>query len=176
MQLQVGDIATWVGAVGTTGAFAVSLILLSQALKDRRVSQAQRVAAWQLDIQPASQPASSDVSYEAVITYRLINNNDTPIYNIVLGARCGVHGNYVRQVGSLGPHETRDVRVYLPSPPRTDQYPPDIAFTDNAGRVWYRNGCQGALKQIDVYKVSKLINVAPGAYGSLDKHPTLYLK
>ena len=48
--VQLGDVATWVGALGTTGAFTVSLLLLRQAVQDRRVAQAKHVAAWQVEI------------------------------------------------------------------------------------------------------------------------------
>lgn len=172
MQFQFGDLATWVGALGTTGAFGVSLTLLYQALKDRRVSQAQRVVAWQVEIQPATTP---DATYVAVIIYRLLNGNDTPVYNVVFQAPCGVRGTFVKHIGLLAPNETRDIRVYLPGAPRASQYPPNIAFTDSAGRYWYRRGDRGALKQIRSSQVEELIKEDPGAYESIDEHPTLHM-
>ncbi len=43
MTVRLGDLPSWFAAVGTVGAFGVSLWLLRQQMQDRRVQSADRI-------------------------------------------------------------------------------------------------------------------------------------
>lgn len=171
--MQWGDLATWVGAIGTTGAFGVSLFLLWQSLEDRRKGQARLVAAWQHGISVEGGSVNG-VEYHASITYHVSNNSQEPVYNVVMGAMCGVRGSFVRHLGVLGPLEKREVTILLVGSPRAEQYAPSLAFVDADGRQWLRDG-RGQLRTSTAVHVSEEIREDAGAYSSLAEHPTLHL-
>lgn len=174
--IQFGDVATWVASLGTTGAFGISLLLLRQNLQDRRASQARFVAAWQDKIVPAHKPVyPKNVPYEAIIKYNLLNNSDEPVYGLSLAANCGTLGTFVRNIGVLGPHESRTISIWLPGNPRAEQYPPAITFIDATGIQWLRD-FQGRLKDTNMSKAMVVIKEDPGAYGSIEAHPTLRME
>lgn len=176
LHLQVGDLATWAEAIGTVGAFTVSLILLKQSFNDKRAGQAKLVAAWQYGkILPRTVEISPTPTYQAIVTYRVLNNSSEPIYNVMLGVMCGVLGTFVRRLGAIGPHESTDINIWLPSSPRAEQYAPDLAFVDAAGHQWIRTS-RGLLSQTTPVKVTQLIKEDAGAYGAVSKHPTLRLE
>ena len=91
-----GDVPTWAAAVGTIGAFTVSLALLARQIADRRretverrTSQARLVSAWisELRLPEGGSPA---------IVLLLRNPSEQPIYEVQLRVPVGVRGTFVR--------------------------------------------------------------------------------
>lgn len=101
----------------------------------------------------------------------LVRNGSTePVYGVIVRVEVGVRGTYVREVGVMGPGETRELQVviagYLKLVPA-----PDITFKDAAGRSWTRLG-SGKLTEGGP---APPFAEDPGAYPSLEAHPTLSL-
>ena len=86
------DVASWLAAIGTVGAFAVSLRLLAMDLAARRVGQASLVAAWL-----AGDPAS----WGTDLRVRVSNQSDQPVYDLKVfleltgGQHCLIHQSRV---------------------------------------------------------------------------------
>lgn len=177
---QLGDIATWIGSIGTTGAFGVSLYLLGQTIKDRRATQAKQVACWQDGpIVPAEIPFSPEVDYSAIIKYTVRNSSQEPVYDVRLAAPCDLLGTFVKDCGVIGPLDEKEVRFWLPAGQanklyRAD-YSPRLTFVDTAGKQWYRDG-NGKLSNIQSKQVAELIKEDPGVFESIDEHPTLHMQ
>lgn len=165
----ITDLPSWLSAVGTVGAFAVALFLLGVQIwdrrgeaQDRRMAQARLVSTWWSDVlhEPEPQP---------VLVILVRNGSAEPVYGVLVRVQVGVRGTYVRQVGVLGPGETRELQVviagYLKLVPA-----PDITFKDAAGRTWMRPGT-GELTE---GAPSPPFAEDPGAY-SIENHPTLAL-
>jgi hypothetical protein len=129
--MALGDVATWVAAVGTVGTFSVSLALLYRADTDRRMAQARLTSAWMAEMTHG--PGRPE------LTYLIRNDSQQPVYDLQLKAMCGVRGTFVRWIGTLGPTETRELKIRLPGYPRASEYQPAITFVDSAGRRWLRD-------------------------------------
>jgi hypothetical protein len=157
----------WTG-IGTMGAFTVALFLFGVQIWDRRAEaherrmvQARLVSTWlgnvlkERDVQP-------------ILVILVCNGSAEPVYGVAMQVEVGVRGTFVRDLGVLGPGETRELQIevpgYLKSMPR-----PDIAFKDSAGRKWVRRGT-GEILEGDPNPAFQL---DPGAYMSIEKHPTL---
>jgi hypothetical protein len=79
--LQLGDLATWVGGVGTAGALYLTWRLLritrqeqSGAWAEQREAQARLVSAWCDHVKPLSKNGPH------AVTVTLQNSSDEPIY------------------------------------------------------------------------------------------------
>jgi hypothetical protein len=171
----IGAMATEIAAVGTVGALAVALYLLSLQLKDRRAevsekrsAQARLVAAWVADMAEKPQP-NDGVFYE--ITVHAFNASDEPVYNVVIKTEVGVRGSFVRRPYVLGPGDRRQFDILAPGFPHM-QPPVAISFVDSAGRQWIREP-GGALHQPRPDELVALNTEEPGAYASIQDHPTL---
>jgi hypothetical protein len=160
-----GDAPSWFAAIGTVGAFGVSIFLFARSQIDRRLGQARLITAWQKQINVRAKPYP-------IITYVVRNDSQEPAFNVVMGAMCGVRGTYVRHIGVIGPGEFKELRIFLAGSPRAEQYAPDLAFVDAAGRQWLRNS-RGKLMGASQLVVANIIKEDAGAYGSLAEHPTL---
>lgn len=44
--IDLGDVPTWIGALGTVSAFFIALIIYGRSVRDRRKDQARRVSGW----------------------------------------------------------------------------------------------------------------------------------
>jgi hypothetical protein len=173
MSVDLGDLPAWMGAVGTVGALAVSLWLIRQQMKDRRLQNAERraaqahlVAGWMeyLDLEARPFP-------ELVIMVR--NGSDLPVYEVGFQVMVGTSGTFVRYIGSLGPYETREFRIPIPATSGADVYAPEIQFRDVGQRRWLRSS-SGILKALSENELVTFTE-DPGAYGSYSEHPTLSL-
>lgn len=171
--MSLGDLATWVGSVGTAGALIVSLWLLGREQSDRRhresearASQAALVAAWIAGVDPLAKPHPE-------IRIRIRNANMTPIYDVSFQFAAGVRGTWVRSFWGMGPQETREFLILIPGYIRAEPKAPRLTFTDSVGRQWLREP-DGDLQEL-----------APGSWihfeedpaqaGTIDQHPTLHL-
>jgi len=108
------------------------------------------------------------------LIYLVRNASDEPVYGVVMNAMCGVHGTFVRFLGTLGPGEARELRIRLPGSARAGEYPPALAFVDSAGRQWLRDA-RGKLNTASAEKADLHQTEDPGTYPSIEEHPTLRL-
>jgi len=174
---------TALAAVGTVGAFAVALYLMGVQLLDRRADaeerrtqQARLVNAWfeeALPVQAVEAVPGDEPKYFAV--HVLVRNGSSEaVYGVIVRTHVGVLGDYVRYPTTLGPGETRGLRILVPpddmhiGTPRVS-----IVFRDSAGRMWMR-GEHGALTTPTQAEIQAFIKDSPGAY-TQDTHPTLAL-
>lgn len=160
------------GAIGTVGAFAVSLYLLGQQLwttgAESRTKQARLVAAW-IDQFDADGTPTADCSV------LVCNGSDEPVFGVILQVPLGVRGTFVRHVGVLGPHETRELTIVAPAVARRENPAPELGFTDIGGRTWIRMGRTGQLRETSRHEMrTKLGTERPGAF-TTESHPTLKL-
>ncbi len=181
--MTLGDAASLSSAVGTIGAFGVALYLLFVQIRDRRLeagdrrtAQARLVSAWFDDVSPFTDfaaPTGSPAKFLEVII--LVRNGSTePVYRVVVRVKVGVLGEFVRLPGTLGPGETRELRILVPPDDMHIGSPQvSVMLRDSAGRQWKRSG-DGALTQPDENEIRVFMQDSPGAY-TLENHPTLSL-
>lgn len=162
-------------ALGTVGAFAVGLYLLGIQIRDRRneaqeklTAQARLVAAWVAGIAERPQ-ADNSVFYD--ITVQAYNASAEPVYSVVIKTEVGVRGSFVRRPFVLGPGDRREFSVLAPGYPR-GQPAVAISFVDSAGRQWLRRPT-GNLYHPLPDELALHNTEEPGAYSSIDQHPTL---
>lgn len=166
--VKLGNLPEWVGAIGTIGAFAGSLVLIGRQIgewkhaeEDRRRRHAENVTAWVQDYLATEKPYP-------LIVLRVANNNPTAIYHVALNLNVGVRGRFCRWLNTLGPYETREIKIPLPGSPRSNLLIPDVAFVDAGGLAWTRkNG------ELLTGQSKDIFDVDPGAYPSITEHPTL---
>ena len=135
--------------------------------QDRRTAQARLVSAWLSDYLPESQPFP-----ELVILVR--NGSAEPAYSVNVNVDVGPRGAFTRRLGTLGPGETRELRIAIPGQPRSDDPGPAIMFTDSAGRPWLR-GPSGTLRKPTTDEIHEQLQESAGAYADASAHPTLEL-
>jgi len=175
-----GNWAEWVAAVGTSGALFFAFISLRiERAKDRILSrqqaesaeraQASLVAGWMHDF--ATDGITRDFP-DLVIRVR--NGSDLPIYGVTVSAEVGVRGKFYRALGAMAPHETREIHIPIPAPPRMAEVTPSLMFSDTGGRVWYREP-SGTLRHPTDEDRDSHFKAHPGAYESMEEHPTQYL-
>lgn len=176
--MPLGNWAEWVAALGTTGALIFALIglhieraknraLAERQNQDQERSQARLVAGWMHDAVFEGKQGFPD------LLLRVRNGSDLPVYMLTLSAEFGVAGTFHRVMGSLAPHETREMRIPVPSIRPVDATP-SLMFTDAAGLKWYRTS-RGDLRQPTVDDQVKHRKEDAGAYIEIEKHPTLTL-
>lgn len=170
----MNNLPSWLSAIGTVGAFAVALFLLRQQIRDRRaevedrrIAQARLVSAWLDKVVAPPGPG------QFVLVVLIRNGSLEPVYNVALRVEVGVRGTFVRQPGVFGPGETREFEITLPSYPRGTPNPA-ILFVDSAGRRWLRVG-GGQMKTPTQEELRTFVTESPGAYPSVQLHPTLEL-
>lgn len=182
--MTLSDVAAVLSAVGTVGAFGVALYLLSIQIRDRRAEardrravQARLVSGWFDDVSPvidiAAPPGKAQPKFFEVLV--LVRNGSTePVYRVVVRTHVGNLGDFVRQPGTLGPGETRELRILVPPHDMHIGMPRvDIMFRDSAGIQWMRRS-DGGLNQPTDHDVQALMQESPGAY-TTENHPTLGL-
>lgn len=150
-KFEVGDLATWVGGLGT---IATLIFAFWQLHSDRRtardnekISQATKVSVW----------IDSENSTETC--YSIQNVSDSPIYQAVI-TLVAIQGSGLPQNGE--DNESYGYRVALATVPPGKYYAispsggggmhlvsgAEIAFTDAEGNYWVRRS-NGQLKEID---------------------------
>lgn len=148
--IQWGDVATWVGGVGT----AIALILTYRLLRitrreqrdlqaEKRQAQARLISAWTGQLQQVS----SDPACSVVVT--LQNSSHEPVYGLraAVGFTWSTEGSKFAEakiVYLMRPKSSQDEKVELEStqwatgaagPPP----PVELLFSDAAGKHWHRN-------------------------------------
>ncbi|GLY18009.1 hypothetical protein Kisp01_50230 [Kineosporia sp. NBRC 101677] len=140
--ISVGDAADVFAALGTVGAFGVSLYLLKQEQhreaarsEDERRAQAAQVSAWL--------EARTAVNGGRNVYFFVRNASDMPIYEVSLPG-FGPSGDGLTPeaefIGLVPPRET----VQRPAPKDwlKDYFAPEpvrVEFTDSRGRSWARD-------------------------------------
>jgi len=158
--VQWGDVATWVGSVGTALAFFATLILLAITLQEQRAAreedrraQARQVSAWCADVQPASEDGRHSV------TVTVQNSSDEPVYGmqVAIGAEWSREKVAFAEVRDLHyvtpPKYQRDHTVRLTLSPLPgggyDKSPPvELVFNDASGGRFWRRDRYGGLTQL----------------------------
>ena len=184
-----GSAPEWLAAIGTVGAFGVSLWLLWRAEqrrrreeKEKRSDQSRHVSAWVDGVEEVTHYLEADVDpydpVEAVygkietrseISYIVRNASGEPIYRVTLRMPLGTYGTFVRYLGTMGPEERRRVHVRVGTSKPVGEKAPHVPFTDSAGLTWYR-GPDGIL--IELTKESyPTFTEEPGAYRSIEENP-----
>jgi len=114
LQVQWGDVATWVGGLATALALFLTWFLLRltrqeqrEARAEQRQAQARLVSAWSDHVGPASSNGRHTV------TVKLQNSSDEPIY----GVRAAVGASWI---GDQIPFEELDI-IYIVPPRSTRQ-------------------------------------------------------
>ncbi len=125
---QLGTVPDWIGAIGTTLAFFVALVVLLLDVRERHRRQASQVAAW------------FDRSH-ADVTLHVINASDAPIYNVQVMPQL-LHQTYdVIRYPLIGPgQDLTPLRIKLPGSQQvSNEYlGVQMLFADSAGRRWKR--------------------------------------
>lgn len=136
MTIQWGNVAEWVGSVGTVLTLALGLGLLWREVCDNRKRHASRVIAW--------------IDVEAGSAY-VKNDGDEPVTRVMLALFTAGHyaepmsgqadaTPFVESWEWLGPSDTKEV-----SPAgadwHADLFPPQVRleFSDMTGRRWLRD-------------------------------------
>lgn len=142
--LDFGDVPGWVGAVGTTGALLVSLVLLWQEQRrsdnlrsDQQRDQAKRITAWLEYNLPAGRFEPG-----ATLWAKVRNGSDEPIYDVHAGhlgrQPPGMHPQFF-WVGVVAPQQTLQMQVGEEFEPiGTQAWGLDLRFSDASGRHWLR--------------------------------------
>ena len=178
--IPAGNWAEWLAALGTSGALIFAVVgLRNERAKDRALTQRQReaeeraqaslVAGWMHNV---VLKGFGEGFPELVIRVR--NGSDLPIYVVTVSADVGVRGKFYRALDALAPHETREVRIAIPAPPRSSEVTPSLIFTDSAGRLWYR-APRGELRHPTDDDRTAHFETHPGSYGTPEDHPTLHI-
>lgn len=143
-----GDVATWVGGIGTTLAF---ILAFAQLIVQRRKEQKQKESAQSELI---SSWVSDELHGKSIVT--ILNVSANPVYQVILklanfghDLTVGEEWDYTRCIAILPPGRSYTViegdyhgMNFFPSI--------QIAFVDSAGKSWLRksNGLLGKSKQL----------------------------
>lgn len=140
MQIQLGDLATWVGSAVTVGVLSVAVWQLEMLRRDRESQQAALVSAWVLS-SPVGFPDPEQQNPTKTVEVSFRNMSTQPIGRVLYQVTCGTS----RQRTSIGPLppdgtiKTKPVvfrAISLDDANATNQL--DIWFTDEAGHQWHR--------------------------------------
>jgi len=156
--VQWGDIATWVGSIGTTLAFLATFVLLvitrqeqKSAREEDRRAQAREVSAWCVHVRPAS----------GEVTVTVQNSSDEPVYGIqvAVGAKWSSQMVEFAKVDDLSyvtpPKYQKDHTAHLDLSPMPgggyeESLPVEIVFNDASGGRFWRRDRYGGLTRLNV--------------------------
>ena len=137
-----GTVADWVGGTGTTLAFLAAAAVIYRDAKERRQSQARKIAYYFREVDRA--PGDVRGKYTKWWMHEVHNLSDEPIYRV---QHHESHGNMRLPV------RLRFREVLLPGQSFTvqeERFPSksrrEVRFLDNSGRAWTRT-LRGDLKE-----------------------------
>ena len=141
VHVQLGDVATWVGGVGTAGALSAAVWQLNMLRHDRESEQASLVSAW------ASSPAigfpdsPEDERATATVKISFRNGSTQPVGRVHYELKMGSE-THRASVGPLAPDGlilTPTVKLSKISVADANSRPElNLWFTDEAGHRWHR--------------------------------------
>jgi hypothetical protein len=156
-QVQWGDVATWVGGVGTAITLFLTYGLLFITRREQRTlqsekrqAQARLVSAWSSNVAKISDGTMHSV------TVILQNSSDEPVYGVraAVGDRWqgeNIKYSEVELSFVIPPESCQEKATSLELPPITDtagsSLPVELLFSDAAARYWHRDR-HGELTQI----------------------------
>jgi hypothetical protein len=146
-----GDVATWIGAVGTVAAAWVAVVLYLQARREHRRAQARQISGWVpggVSLIPAGMPigASPLTAQQQMVSLLIaIRNSSSEIISDVKATPVGPDGADlgVSPTGwtDIGPGQTIEITHSEPDNGRArGEVRLNLQFTDAAGRRWERLG------------------------------------
>jgi hypothetical protein len=156
--VQWGDVATWVGSIGTALAFFATFVLLvitrqeqKAAREEDRRAQARQVSAWCVRVQPAS----------GEVTITVQNSSDEPVYGMLVAVGAKWSREMVRFAEAEGlsyvtpPKYKKDHAAHLTLSPMPGggydkSLPVEIIFNDASGGIFWRRDRYGGLARLDV--------------------------
>lgn len=165
-----GAVPDWVEALGTIGAFSITLLLLNGEIKARRemdeerlYRDARRVSTYVVRNKPDR--ADTNVMFIA----RVHNAGEMPIYDTTVFV--GPFEDHPEEkephfVGVVSPDRTAGVEL---EGRLGDEHFVDVVFTDSAGREWHRSG-EGALERVIGNQVVMGNRVMPALWQRPDPH------
>jgi len=140
--LHMGDVPTWLAAVGTLAAFGVGLGVLNLQRKDlrerdddSRKDQARRISVWCESVTPVTNDGVVGIS----VHYR--NASEEPVYELLVYVRSAL-GLSNTHVGTVPPGADTDVTMNVSERVRGEfaHVPPVLSsFRDSANRWWIRD-------------------------------------
>ncbi|WP_206751663.1 hypothetical protein [Kribbella sp. VKM Ac-2500] len=135
--------ADWLAAVGTIGAFAVSLRLLAVDLDTRRKEQASLVAAWL---------GGDPQTWENELRLRVSNQSQQPVFGLTAFVETVAGRRLLRDVGLVPSRRGNSTPFFeiggiAGLGPGVAVRGVSIQFTDAAGRRWCRE-FDGRLRRI----------------------------
>jgi hypothetical protein len=154
--VQWGDVATWVGGVGTALAFGATFVLLvitrqeqKAAREEGRRAQARQVSAWCARVRPEANE----------VTVTVQNSSDEPVYGmrVAVGAKWSREKVDFAEVADLQyvtpPKYQKDHTVRLELSPLPgggdeDSPPVELVFNDASGGRFWRRDRYGGLTQL----------------------------
>lgn len=158
VHLQLGDLATWLAAVGTVGTLGLSVMVLRkqraelrQLHLDKLAEQARLISAWPLDIVRTNEPLRKA---ELMFGYR--NSSSEPAYAAEVGTRDRSAKTELiwEHLGTLAPGAEGQAAIELTLIPEYNITAEDVGvvmtFRDAAGHIWYRDEV-GALIKLSYY-------------------------
>jgi hypothetical protein len=189
-----GNVPSYLTGVLTAGALVFTAVGLRRETnktrqerldrdQERRRSQAAHVAAWtdrmgppdEDDLKRWAHPNTWETDTSAiswVVTIRIRNASELPIYQISYSLSAGMRGTFVGRIYSLAPASTIEILIPLTSAPRSEWTTPIVAFQDCDGVQWWRTET-GLLHEGQPEPGT--FEMEPAAYGTVANHPTLTL-
>lgn len=147
MHIQLGDLATWVGSVGTVGVLAAAVWQLGKLRRDSESEQASHISAW-VSGTKLSAP-DGILGLKTIVEVSLRNVSPQPIgrllFEVALGDKRG--RGFVAPLPPDGmTMRTEIVFNDIPVEIANANAELDIWFTDEGGHQWHRPYA-GQLKQ-----------------------------
>jgi hypothetical protein len=140
VRIQLGDLATWVGAIITIGVLSVAVWQLEMLRRDRESQQAALVSAW-VSASPVGFPDPTDPDPTKTVEVSFRNASTQPIGRVLFQVTSGTSRQRT-SVGPLPPDGTiKTKKVVFSAIPLSDANSPnqlDIWFIDEAGHQWNR--------------------------------------
>jgi hypothetical protein len=137
-----GTIVNSLSALGTLGALIMAVVVYRRAEDDKRREQASKITVMASPFK--RQPDTDGEGKVAEGALQVTNHSDLPVYSI--RASFGVvypiavrHGHYDMSMHSVGPGETRSVKLKSTDEQQETLLPQaSLLFIDAAGRYWFR--------------------------------------
>jgi hypothetical protein len=139
VHLQYGNLAAWVGAVGTVGVLSIALRQLGILRRESEARQASLVSAWISGTKIWAAPKATGLSTEVEVSFRNVSTQPIGrlLFEIALGPERG--RGAISPLPPDGMTKTASITFKeLPQPVANARPRLDIWFTDESGHPWFR--------------------------------------
>lgn len=173
MTMELGDLATWLTGLATSGAWAVALITLHRGRRAREASDAERQDGERREQATKISAWHGGSRSEDIDDLVALNASDVPVYNVVVSMvfAQGAAARLGEEVQNPDDHICCAIlppgKWWVPAPGGWGgmyRHPAaEIAFTDATGLHWVRRG-DGTLEELkdspfDHFKISRPISL-----------------